>query len=316
MEMFRDGNSDENEQSVNTGPPQQVTPITELPGVGSVRIHRTEEPTMAGDWIPMRLDLIDDPSVVQIATTLGMEEYAVIGRLLKLWGWANRHLEDGAATVTLEWVDAFLGVTGFARAMTSAGWLEPQNGAVSFPNFDRWNSQGAKRRIAKTAQKQAERARVADDGDILATKRRQNGDQRREEKRIEERALEAGPDGFSRFWKVYPRKVAKQDALKAWQKLRPSEAVLGLILEAVDRQRGWLDWIKDGGKFIPYPASWLNGRRWEDQPPEPLRKAPEVSKPYVPLPGGEPLDFAKMRSANGGRGNGSRLPEQRPPATA
>jgi hypothetical protein len=29
-------------------------------------------------------------------------------------------------------------------------------------------------------------------------------------------------------------------------------------------------WTKDGGQFIPMPATWLNGRRWEDETPKVL----------------------------------------------
>ena len=52
---------------------------------------------MAGDWIPMRVDLADDPAVISIATATGLDELAVVGRLHRLWSWANRHLTTGAA---------------------------------------------------------------------------------------------------------------------------------------------------------------------------------------------------------------------------
>ncbi|TBU86819.1 hypothetical protein DNK44_22035 [Pseudomonas dryadis] len=25
------------------------------------------------------------------------------------------------------------------------------------------------------------------------------------------------------------------------------------------------DWLKDNGQFVPLPASWLNGKRWDDE---------------------------------------------------
>lgn len=76
------------------------------------------------------------------------------------------------------------------------------------------------------------------------------------------------PEDFVRFWDVYPRKAAKPDALKAWNKLGPDEALVGQIIEAVQRAREGPDWAKDGGQYVPYPASYLNGRRWEDEPPQ------------------------------------------------
>ena len=36
-------------------------------------------------------------------------------------------------------------------------------------------------------------------------------------------------------------------------------------MEALSRQRQTDKWLKDGGQFIPNPATWLNQRRWEDQ---------------------------------------------------
>jgi hypothetical protein len=72
-------------------------------------------------------------------------------------------------------------------------------------------------------------------------------------------------DGFEAFWFTYPRKVGKGEARKVWKKLRPSAALTDQIVEAVRRQRVWPDWTKDGGKFIPHPATWLNQTRWEDE---------------------------------------------------
>lgn len=72
-------------------------------------------------------------------------------------------------------------------------------------------------------------------------------------------------DGFEAFWLVYPRKKSRADAEKAWRKLAPSPELTQRIMDAVAAQRNSPDWIKDSGKFIPYPASWLNGRRWEDE---------------------------------------------------
>lgn len=70
---------------------------------------------------------------------------------------------------------------------------------------------------------------------------------------------------FEVFWSVYPKKKAKSDALKAWSKLKPAPELLASILKAIDVQKKSPDWLKENGKFIPHPATWLNGRRWEDE---------------------------------------------------
>lgn len=73
------------------------------------------------------------------------------------------------------------------------------------------------------------------------------------------------PDGFSEFWAAYPRKQAKVDAVKAWKKLSPSPDLVTRIITSVQHACDSPAWRKDGGQFIPYPATYINGRRWEDE---------------------------------------------------
>lgn len=79
---------------------------------------------------------------------------------------------------------------------------------------------------------------------------------------------------FDEFWKEYPLKTAKQNALKAWQKLKPNESLFNKIMEAVKNQKNWEQW-KSG--FIPHAATFLNTKRWEDE--EPLRKTQSTNRP-------------------------------------
>ena len=67
---------------------------------------------------------------------------------------------------------------------------------------------------------------------------------------------------FDVFWNQYPNKTAKQAAVKAWSKLKPNESLFNLIIDALEKQKPH---FKVG--FIPHPATWLNGRRWEDAIP-------------------------------------------------
>ncbi len=72
--------------------------------------------------------------------------------------------------------------------------------------------------------------------------------------------------GFAAFWAKYPRRVSKKDARKAWAELRPDAELVADILAALEWQAQQPQWLKDGGAFIPYPASWLRAERWEDEP--------------------------------------------------
>ena len=70
--------------------------------------------------------------------------------------------------------------------------------------------------------------------------------------------------GFDLFWSVYPRKIGKGAAELAWKKIRPDDTLQGRIVDAVKAQCKSEQWKRDGGQFIPHPATWLNGKRWED----------------------------------------------------
>jgi hypothetical protein len=73
------------------------------------------------------------------------------------------------------------------------------------------------------------------------------------------------PDSFDTFWAVYPRRQAKADARKAWERLNPSPDLLAKILAALDWQTQSQAWLKDDGQFVPLPATWIRGERWEDE---------------------------------------------------
>ncbi|MGL4649549.1 MAG: YdaU family protein [Caldilineaceae bacterium] len=78
-------------------------------------------------------------------------------------------------------------------------------------------------------------------------------------------AVHSFPPGFDVFWKACPRKTAKAKAAKAFARLKPDEALLAVMLQALAVQSRSEQWTKDGGQFIPHPATWINERRWEDE---------------------------------------------------
>lgn len=69
---------------------------------------------------------------------------------------------------------------------------------------------------------------------------------------------------FDRFWTVYPRKVGKLAAERAWAALNGKRPDIETILAALDRAKRSSQWTRDGGQFIPHPATWLRQGRWED----------------------------------------------------
>lgn len=68
---------------------------------------------------------------------------------------------------------------------------------------------------------------------------------------------------FDDFWKAYPRRVAKKDAQKSWARIHAEDyPQIFASIAAFKRTEGWR---KENGRFIPMPATWLNGERWTDE---------------------------------------------------
>lgn len=72
------------------------------------------------------------------------------------------------------------------------------------------------------------------------------------------------PALFEAFWNAYPRKAARAEAERAWTRLAPDGELAGRIVAAVAAHNRTPQWTRDGGQYIPYPAKWLDGRRFED----------------------------------------------------
>ena len=70
------------------------------------------------------------------------------------------------------------------------------------------------------------------------------------------------PERFEGFWAYYPRGENRMGAVRAWDKLRPDDALIseiGHALKLLKASQAWQD-----GVGIPYAATFLNQRRWED----------------------------------------------------
>ena len=86
---------------------------------------------------------------------------------------------------------------------------------------------------------------------------------------------------FDEFWAAYPKHVAKKPARRAWDKLHADRDLLDALLTALEWQIRTEAWQRDGGRYVPNPATWLNGRRWEDERPaasEPPRRRKEETE--------------------------------------
>ena len=69
---------------------------------------------------------------------------------------------------------------------------------------------------------------------------------------------------FKKFWAAYPKKVGKEIAHRAFLKLKPTDDDLNVWLQAIEAHKQSRQWRDP--QYIPYPATWLNQKRWEDAP--------------------------------------------------
>lgn len=93
------------------------------------------------------------------------------------------------------------------------------------------------------------------------------------------KALSLAPysDDFLRFWSTYPRKTGKGKAWEKYQIAAENDVLppIDELVSIVERHAETDKWTKDGGQFIPHPATWLYQRCWEDE----LDAKPRVVKP-------------------------------------
>jgi hypothetical protein len=103
---------------------------------------------MAGDWIKFELTTLDKPEVCQIADLADIDPDAVVGKLMRVWGWFDQQTENGnAPSVSKKLLDRLVGVVGFCEHMKSVAWMIELDGVISLPHFDRHNGKTAKNRL-------------------------------------------------------------------------------------------------------------------------------------------------------------------------
>jgi len=138
---------------------------------------------MAGDWIKLEHVTPDKPEVWQIAMVLNVTPEDALGRLLRVWIWADQQSLDGhVLRIPKTTLDAIARRAGFADAMEAVGWLiDNSDGTISFPNFQNHNGNTAKTRARNTKNQGTKRAKNVTEmspprGDRNIIPRRQRAD--------------------------------------------------------------------------------------------------------------------------------------------
>lgn len=245
---------------------------------------------MASSWIKIEVITPDKPEVYQIAEILEIDPDSAMGKLVRLWAWADQQTIDGnakcnAPSVTKSAIDRITFVNGFADALINVGWLVFDKNALVFHNFERHNGNSSKKRaltnsrvtklremkrkgnadnVTDTYQKalpeeEEEREKERKDsknilshGEKIA--KRPNENFSGSEKTCEVKLTQPYPVNFEVAWKEYPKRAGGADklgAFKSWQ-ARVREGVdPDVILAGVKRYAAYLKATgKVGTEFV------------------------------------------------------------------
>lgn len=225
--------------------------------------------------VKMDLDLGTNPLISQMASKLGMGLPCVLGLFYQLCVLFTRHTgKDGLLRgATLEWLDTTLGRPTFTNSLVELGFLEVlptglklhQDGHAPSPVQEPVPSPPAPVPSAEPVTPPLVQESPPPDQQEVQEPEVTTGPAR--DLFTPPKPKKTPPDdpAWDQFWAAYPRKTAKIDARKAWDKLSPDADTLKVILEALEAQKKSPQWTKEGGQFIPHPATWLNAKRWEDE---------------------------------------------------
>jgi predicted phage replisome organizer len=227
-------------------------------------------------WIKITTDIFDDEKILLIESL--PDSYAIITVWFKLLCLAGKQNNSGVFLMgRIPYTDKMLAtifrmkettVTLALRTFEDFGMIEIVDGVITIPNWNKHQSLDAyekrkeRDRLYQAERRAAQRALVEkssdESSDIAPLEEDKDID-----KELDKDKEDIYP--FDEFWKAYPKKKAKEAARKAWVKLKPDETLGKEIIQAVVESAKTKDWLKENGKYIPYPATYLNGKRWEDE---------------------------------------------------
>jgi hypothetical protein len=251
----------------------------------------------------------DHDSKLSKAVVTSVTKSAVIGWLALLWslGEANIRDDDELAGFTPAMLDKEAGLPGFT-SLLPPDWFAEKDGKVFLPGFrarlqdlDKKNNQRKEKDRLRQARLRAQRKASRDmsrdmSRDSHATREKKGSSPSSspptppsttpslsQEKRtlLDRVKIQEVERSFTRFWDLFPKKVSKPTALRAWKKIAPDDTLLQQILAGLERHKHSEQWLRDDGQFIPYPATWLNARRWEDRLEVDLDGKPKANQNHV-----------------------------------
>ncbi len=184
---------------------------------------------MAGDWIKVENCTPDKPEVIRLASILGIDQDAVVGKLIRIWIWADQQTYEGnAPSVTKTFLDRCAVLSGFGDALEQVGWLSAGSFGLTFPNFEYHNGQTAKTRALTARRVRKHKSKGNAEGNAEGNAKVTLSALTREEKRREEKNAPLPPKGefavqvkevFSHYQTLHPQAKCLPGS-KTWNKIR------------------------------------------------------------------------------------------------
>lgn len=196
--------------------------------------------------------------------------------------YSAQHLTDGI--VPGELVKRLVGADDEDSSMLiDAGmWIDRGDGDIEVHDYLEHQRSAAEVKKLSDAGRKAAESRWQSDSDADGNANRMRNPMPREKEREKENNNTSADAEFDRFWSLYPRRAGKGQAVKAWRSAVKRTGNADLILTAVaDHADHWRK-AKTERKFIPLPATWLNGERWTDEHEE-INAEPDEN-PWAHLP--------------------------------
>ena len=229
-------------------------------------------------WIKITTDIFDDEKILLIESL--PDSYAIITVWFKLLCLAGKQNNSGVFLMgRIPYTDKMLAtifrmkettVTLALRTFEEFGMIEIVDGVITIPNWGKHQNldqlESKKQYMRNYMAEYREKQKALTSGKTnCKTNSKANVSQADKEEDIEIDKDKEDIYPFDEFWTAYPKKKAKEAARKAWAKLKPDETLGKEIIQAVIESAKTKDWKKENGKYIPYPATYLNGKRWEDE---------------------------------------------------
>lgn len=225
-------------------------------------------------WIKVENTTPNKPEILRLSRLLGVSRDDAFGKAMRFWIWIDGVSVDGRVDgVASPDVDAVVGAVGVAAALAAVGWLQidDENHVIHVPHFERHNGESAKARGLRAKRQAKWRGKRVDgdvdggvDGAAPPDKRREDKNNTPYKSPKGDKPSLAYTQEFERWWQLYPKKVGKESAARAFR-VAKKRVEVDELLTATERYAGS---PKGRGEFCWNPTTWLNQAHWLDDPKE------------------------------------------------